>query len=115
MPHTDKHLAKYDFVGTTDIELEFKKGSVIQVIEKADNGWWQGVHRGQVGWFPESYIDPTPLRVTSSAVLDGEVARDRAESASSAADVEKPRNMDEMMGAAGMCVCVCVCIYECCL
>ena len=100
LPHADKHLAKYDFVGTTDIELEFKRGNVIQVLEKADNGWWQGVCQGQVGWFPESYVDHTPIKMASLSEAEAD-ARGRAGSASSTADVEKPRNMDEMMGTAG--------------
>lgn len=97
MPHVAGHVAKYDFAGSTDIELDFTKGSVIKVIEKSDNGWWKGVYMGQVGWFPESYVSATALRQTSKEV------RERAESAGSVADgeVERPRNMDEMMGVAG--------------
>lgn len=92
--HATKHVAKYDFTGTTDIELEFKKGKVIKVLEKMDDGWWQGVCDGQIGWFPQAYVDPTPIGR----------GRGRAESSGSATgEVEKPRNMDETM-AAGKCV-----------
>ena len=105
LPHFEKHMAKFDFVGSTDIELDFKKGCVIKVIEKSDNGWWKGVYMGQAGWFPESYIDPTPLagpvRVSGGGGGGEGERRERAESASSAADVERPKNMDEMMANVG--------------
>ena len=95
LPYADKHVAKHDFAGTTDIELEFRKGSVIRVLEKADNGWWQGVHQGQVGWFPESYLDPVPLK--RPAVNKAAGSSTKQESAT--AEVEKPKNMDETMAA----------------
>ena len=104
LPHAERHVAKFDFNGTTEIELVFKTGNVIKVIEKSDNGWWKGVYEGLIGWFPESYVDPTPLATPKT--VDKEV-RQRAESASSAADadVERPKNMDETM-AAGERTCV---------
>ena len=99
LPHAEKHVTKYDFVGTTVIELEFQKGSVIKVIEKADNGWWKGVYKGQVGWFPESYVDPIPLTTKKrSDVTRNEVIKERTGSTADA-EVERPRNMDETMAA----------------
>lgn len=100
MPHVEKHVAKYDFAGTTDIELDIKKGDVIKVIEKSDNGWWKGVFAGLVGWFPESYMDPVPLVMGTGKSIGVKGDRDRAESAADA-EVEKPRNMDETMATAG--------------
>lgn len=38
-----------------------KKGDIVRVVEKADNGWWKGVCKGRVGWFPETYIRPAPV------------------------------------------------------
>jgi len=57
---SDRYEAKYDFYGSTDIELALKKGDIVSVIEKVDNGWWKGVCGGRVGWFPETYVQPAP-------------------------------------------------------
>lgn len=56
--HLEPYLAKYNYVGGTEIELPLKKGEVVSVIEKAASGWWQGVCGGKVGWFPASYVKP---------------------------------------------------------
>ena len=92
-PMTEKYMAKYEFAGSTDIELQFKKGSIVMVIEKADNGWWKGICEGLVGWFPETYVRPVPKEAKKREQPE-EVPRDR--------DVEQPRGMDEMM-ASGEC------------
>ncbi len=97
LPQAERYVVKFDFEGTTDLELEFKSGDVIKVIEKSDNGWWKGVHEGLIGWFPESYIDPTPLPSTHSIALD------EAETGGlgGGTEVERPRNMDETMTTGG--------------
>lgn len=56
--HLEPYLAKYNYVGGTEIELPLRKGEVVSVIEKAASGWWQGVCGGKVGWFPASYVKP---------------------------------------------------------
>lgn len=101
----EKYAAKYDFTGSSDLELDFRKEGIILVIEKADNGWWRGVHKGRVGWFPETYINPTSLGkagLISKFETEDEEARGGVQSARKVTDeVERPRNMDEMM-ATGM-------------
>ena len=77
---TDQYIAKFDFNGSTDIELHFKKGSLISVVEKSDGGWWKGVFEGRVGWFPDTYIRPVPV-----------------EERGPAAGVDQPGNMEELM------------------
>ena len=104
--HADKHAAKYDFVGTSNLELEFGKGDFVLVIEKANNGWWRGVHQGRVGWFPESYVNPMSLgkvNLVSNVEPDnGGKERGRQRIMGKVIDeVERPRSMDEMM-AIGM-------------
>ena len=101
MPTMDRHMAKYDYAGGTDIELGFRSGDVVQVLEKADNGWWQGECRGQVGWFPESYVDAEPIRTEAGDRVRGASESRAAGGAMADAEVEKPRNMDETM-ASGM-------------
>ena len=102
--HAEKYCARYDFTGTSSIELDFTSGSIVLVIEKADNGWWRGIHKGQLGWFPESYMNLESLgkanlfsRPTSEDTTSppAEATRERAESAGN--EVEKPKNMDETM------------------
>ena len=58
----EPYIAKYNYAGSTDIELPLKKGEMVSVLEKASSGWWQGVCAGRVGWFPASYVKPAPLR-----------------------------------------------------
>lgn len=95
---SEKYIAKYEFGGSTDIELQFKKGSVVTVIEKAENGWWKGICKGQVGWFPESYVRPAPkveTKAESNHAPNATTAQEQRQ-------VEQPRGMDEMM-ASGDC------------
>ena len=44
--------------GEDDDELSFPRDAIIQVIGKADDGWWEGVYEGQVGYFPGNYVTP---------------------------------------------------------
>lgn len=50
-------VAKFDFVPQDSEELGFRKGEVINVIEKEDENWWQGELRGAVGLFPVNYVE----------------------------------------------------------
>ena len=93
---SEKYIAKYEFGGSTDIELQFKKGSVVTVIEKAENGWWKGICEGQVGWFPESYVRPPPKTETKAESNHTPNVQEERQ------QVEQPRGMDEMM-ASGDC------------
>ena len=93
---SEKYIAKYEFGGSTDIELQFKKGSVVTVIEKAENGWWKGICEGQVGWFPESYVRPPPKAETKAESNHTPNVQEERQ------QVEQPRGMDEMM-ASGDC------------
>ncbi len=80
---SDIYIAKYDFGGSTDIELQLRKGDVVNIIERADNGWWKGMFQGRIGWFPETYVRP-PSPEESREI-----------------QVEQPRGMDEMMARGG--------------
>ena len=72
----DRYIAKYDFTGSTDIELPLTKGETVIVVERAESGWCQGIAGGHMGWFPETYIKPAPVAVQSQV---------------------QPRRMSEMM------------------
>jgi len=77
---SDRYEAKYDFIGSTEIELALKKGDIVSVIERVDNGWWKGVSGARVGWFPKAYVQPAPLEVSKEQSMF-------------------PRKMEEMMSS----------------
>lgn len=35
--------------------LRLTANDVVTIVEKGDSGWWLGLFRGEVGWFPSSY------------------------------------------------------------
>lgn len=49
--------AMYDYDAASDLELSFKTGDVITVIQQEDNGWWTGSLSGREGQFPITYVD----------------------------------------------------------
>jgi len=50
--------ALYDYQGTHDYELNFRKGDIITVTEMDDaSGWWTGELNGVVGPFPGNYVE----------------------------------------------------------
>ena len=48
--------ALFDFKPQEENELEFKKGEIIQVIEKDDANWWRGRLGEREGLFPANYV-----------------------------------------------------------
>ncbi|ESN96889.1 hypothetical protein HELRODRAFT_178689 [Helobdella robusta] len=51
-------VAIYSYKQDKDDELTFDEGSVIYVVKKNDDGWWEGVMDGQTGLFPGNYVEP---------------------------------------------------------
>ncbi|RKP33557.1 Peroxin 13, N-terminal region-domain-containing protein, partial [Dimargaris cristalligena] len=55
--------ALYDFAGEPPVELSFKRGTIIAILNKADaqgqpSAWWRGrLRTGQVGYFPANYVE----------------------------------------------------------
>ena len=84
---TDKYIAKYDFSGSTDIELELTKGAMVTIVEKSDGGWWKGMCEGRVGWFPETYVRPAP--VETAPLMSAPVS------------ANQPASMEETMKTGG--------------
>jgi len=37
--------------------LNFKRGEVIEIIEKNDSGWWIGRLKEQTGVFPYNFVE----------------------------------------------------------
>ncbi|XP_028413322.1 growth factor receptor-bound protein 2-like [Dendronephthya gigantea] len=48
--------ALFDFKPQEENELEFKKGQIIQVVEKDDANWWRGRLENREGLFPSNYV-----------------------------------------------------------
>lgn len=56
--YLEKVIAIYDYAADKDDELSFAENSVIYVIKKNDDGWYEGVMDGVTGLFPGNYVEP---------------------------------------------------------
>lgn len=56
--YIEKVIAVYDYIADKDDELTFQENSVIYVIRKNDDGWFEGVMNGVTGLFPGNYVEP---------------------------------------------------------
>jgi amphiphysin len=58
-PSTNPRVsALYDFDAQQPGDLSFRRGDLIEVLEKTDdrNGWWRGRCSGREGVFPGNYV-----------------------------------------------------------
>ena len=49
--------AIYDYIKDRDDELTFTTGTIIYVVKKNDDGWFEGVIMTGAGLFPGNYVD----------------------------------------------------------
>ena len=49
--------ALFDFTPQEEGELAFKRGDIIEVVEKDDPNWWKGKLGGNEGLFPSNYVE----------------------------------------------------------
>jgi len=56
--YIEKVIAIYDYTANRYDELSFQENSVIYVIKKNDDGWYEGVLNGITGLFPGNYVEP---------------------------------------------------------
>ena len=49
--------ATFDYKGRSERELSLRRGDTIQIIERQDSGWWNGISNGARGWFPHNYCE----------------------------------------------------------
>ncbi|KAH7105015.1 ras GEF [Auriculariales sp. MPI-PUGE-AT-0066] len=50
--------ALYDYVSPDANSLSFKKGDIVEVLTQLGSGWWDGIVRGERGWFPSNFTEP---------------------------------------------------------
>ncbi|KAJ3054786.1 hypothetical protein HK102_011467, partial [Quaeritorhiza haematococci] len=55
--------ALYDYSGREESSLSFKTGDIIQVLNQLESGWWDGVCRGERGWFPSNYVSAPEVTI----------------------------------------------------
>lgn len=51
--------AKYDY-RSADVatpSLSFRRGDIIEVLNRLETGWWDGLLGEQRGWFPSNYVE----------------------------------------------------------
>ncbi|KAK4565296.1 class II myosin [Recurvomyces mirabilis] len=58
-PKDPEFKALYDFTGQTGGELSLKKGEIIVITQKENNGWWLGRRsdHSASGWAPAAYLE----------------------------------------------------------
>lgn len=50
--------AMYNFEPQESGELEFRRGDIITVTDRADSNWWEGEIGARKGYFPATYVVP---------------------------------------------------------
>eukprot|EP01114_Cavostelium_apophysatum_P001380 TRINITY_DN1118_c0_g1_i4.p1 TRINITY_DN1118_c0_g1~~TRINITY_DN1118_c0_g1_i4.p1 ORF type:complete len:974 (+),score=354.12 TRINITY_DN1118_c0_g1_i4:131-3052(+) len=93
--HHQKAVALFDYEGTSQSELSFRKGDLIIIHEKLDRGWLRGEFNGRVGHVPADFVKiGTDLeRSGSTTKISNVVASGSNDSTSSA----KTRPMSVMI------------------
>lgn len=56
--YLEKVIAIYDYDADKPDELSFSENSVVYVLKKNDDGWYEGVCNGVTGLFPGNYVEP---------------------------------------------------------
>jgi hypothetical protein len=59
VPNTFFCRAKYDY-RSADVatpSLSFRRGDIIEVLNRLETGWWDGLLGEQRGWFPSNYVE----------------------------------------------------------
>ncbi|XP_062288388.1 abl interactor 2-like isoform X14 [Scomber scombrus] len=55
--YQEKVVAIYDYSADKEDELSFQEGSIIYVIKKNEDGWFEGVMNATTGLFPGNYVE----------------------------------------------------------
>ncbi|XP_066477685.1 nostrin [Tiliqua scincoides] len=62
--------ALYDYQAKSGGELCLKKGDVIVIQEKEEDGWWYGSLNGKEGIFPATYVEENPPSMDETLTID---------------------------------------------
>jgi len=68
--------AKADYVSSNNEDLSFKKGDIIKILRRNEDGWWDAYLNGAVGQVPSNYIkevDTPPVNMTNPELLEAEI------------------------------------------
>ncbi len=57
--YLERVSAIYDYSADKEDELTLSEGSIIYVLKKNDDGWWEGIMNGVTGLFPGNYVEAT--------------------------------------------------------
>ena len=74
-----------DFTSTDASSLSFRKNDVVQIVNRLDSGWWDGILGEVRGWFPSNYVamisnpKSEELRRVSGASLQMHTLHDKTE------------------------------------
>ncbi|XP_012871995.1 PREDICTED: GRB2-related adapter protein isoform X1 [Dipodomys ordii] len=60
-PRTCFAQAQFDFSAQDPSQLSFRRGDILEVLERPDPHWWRGRAGGHEGFFPRSYVQPVHL------------------------------------------------------
>ncbi|KAF7649427.1 hypothetical protein LDENG_00141530 [Lucifuga dentata] len=58
-----KCKALYNYTSENEDELNLKKGDLLDLYQKEENGWWFGELQGQTGHFPSTYVEELPVSI----------------------------------------------------
>lgn len=64
---SERVRALYEFWAENPAELSFQLGDIITVVNKEDEGWWEGELNGKKGLFPANYVEIVPDKPVSNA------------------------------------------------
>eukprot|EP00298_Acanthocystis_sp_HF-20_P012732 c20027_g2_i2.p1 GENE.c20027_g2_i2~~c20027_g2_i2.p1 ORF type:complete len:1422 (+),score=671.93 c20027_g2_i2:33-4298(+) len=53
-------VAKYVFEAPDNQYISLKEGDTIEVTQKDESGWWEGILNGQRGYFPSNFVEICP-------------------------------------------------------
>lgn len=67
--------ALYCYSPVNDDELLLKVNDIIEVIEETEEGWWKGILKGNIGFFPSNFV----VEYIGDA-LDASISKDKRES-----------------------------------